>query len=610
MNSFDKDRLKQIPKKPGVYFFKDTSSHILYIGKAKELRTRVRSYFQKNRHQSAKNISMIKKIRDVDWIVVSSEVEALLTEANLIKKYQPFYNVNLRDDKSFPYIRITKEPYPRVFITRTIVKDGSRYFGPYTDVIYLRRTLKAIRAIFPIRSCDFFIDDDVIEKKKISLCLDYHIKKCEGPCEGMVSEQIYGEMISNVIKFLNGRTNDIENSITEKMNNASHDLRFEDAGVFRDQLTAIKDFRERQRKVSADFKDRDIFALATDEDYGIAVVVRIRNGRINSREKLSLRNLDSSEESIFETILTRFYLESDFIPNEIVLPKEPTNSDQLIAFLKQKRKGSVKFKYAERGEKAKELRLAYQNAKLLLGEWKLNRMKRKDFVPKMVEQLKEDLQLKSSPRKIEAFDISHLGGTNTVASMVSFFDGKPKKNEYRKYNIKTVEGIDDFASMREVVLRRYSRVKKEGLGFPDLILIDGGKGQLSMAVSALRELGLEYITVIGIAKRLEEVFVPGHSDPQNIPKSSSGLILLRRIRDEAHRFAITFQRTKRKKTSLKSVFDDIAGMGPSRVKKIMKDFNGIDEIASLDPKAIKEKSGIPISIAKEVVRIAKKTNLA
>ena len=610
MNSFDKDRLKQIPKKPGVYFFKDTSSHILYIGKAKELRTRVRSYFQKNRHQSAKNISMIKKIRDVDWIVVSSEVEALLTEANLIKKYQPFYNVNLRDDKSFPYIRITKEPYPRVFITRTIVKDGSRYFGPYTDVIYLRRTLKAIRAIFPIRSCDFFIDDDVIEKKKISLCLDYHIKKCEGPCEGMVSEQIYGEMISNVIKFLNGRTNDIENSITEKMNNASHDLRFEDAGVFRDQLTAIKDFRERQRKVSADFKDRDIFALATDEDYGIAVVVRIRNGRINSREKLSLRNLDSSEESIFETILTRFYLESDFIPNEIVLPKEPTNSDQLIAFLKQKRKGSVKFKYAERGEKAKELRLAYQNAKLLLGEWKLNRMKRKDFVPKMVEQLKEDLQLKSSPRKIEAFDISHLGGTNTVASMVSFFDGKPKKNEYRKYNIKTVEGIDDFASMREVVLRRYSRVKKEGLGFPDLILIDGGKGQLSMAVSALRELGLEYITVIGIAKRLEEVFVPGHSDPQNIPKSSSGLILLRRIRDEAHRFAITFQRTKRKKTSLKSVFDDIAGMGPSRVKKIMKDFNGIDEIACLDPQAIKEKSGIPISIAKEVVRIAKKTNLA
>ena len=610
MNTFDKDRLKQIPKKPGVYFFKDTSSHILYIGKAKELRTRVRSYFQKNRHQSAKNISMIKKIRDVDWIVVSSEVEALLTEANLIKKYQPFYNVNLRDDKSFPYIRITKEPYPRVFITRTIVKDGSRYFGPYTDVIYLRRTLKAIRAIFPIRSCDFFIDDDVIEKKKISLCLDYHIKKCEGPCEGMVSEQIYGEMISNVIKFLNGRTNDIENSITEKMNNASHDLRFEDAGVFRDQLTAIKDFRERQRKVSADFKDRDIFALATDEDYGIAVVVRIRNGRINSREKLSLRNLDSSEESIFETILTRFYLESDFIPNEIVLPKEPTNSDQLIAFLKQKRKGSVKFKYAERGEKAKELRLAYQNAKLLLGEWKLNRMKRKDFVPKMVEQLKEDLQLKSSPRKIEAFDISHLGGTNTVASMVSFFDGKPKKNEYRKYNIKTVEGIDDFASIREVVLRRYSRVKKEGLGFPDLILIDGGKGQLSMAVSALRELGLEYITVIGIAKRLEEVFVPGHSDPQNIPKSSSGLILLRRIRDEAHRFAITFQRTKRKKTSLKSVFDDIAGMGPSRVKKIMKDFNGIDEIASLDPLAIKEKSGIPISIAKEVVRIAKKTNLA
>ena len=607
MSLFDKEKLKYIPNKPGVYFFKNEDLKIIYIGKAKDLRSRVRSYFQYSKHQSAKNISMIKKIKDIECIVVSSEVEALLTEANLIKKYQPFYNINLRDDKSFPYIRITKEPYPRVFITRTIIRDGSRYFGPYTDVIYLRRTLKAIRTIFPIRSCDFFIDDKIIEKKKISLCLDYHIKKCEGPCEGLVKESKYNEMITHVIKFLNGKTKEIEVSIKEKMKSASDDLRFEDAGIYRDQLNAISDFKEKQRKISADFKDRDVFALASEEDFAIAVVVRIRNGRINSREKLSLRNLEESKESLFETILMRFYLESDFIPNEISLPIKPKNEDQLKKFLSQKRKGPVRFNYAERGEKAKELRLAFQNAKLLLGEWKLNRIKRRDFVPKMVEQLKEDLQLKVSPRRIEAFDVSHLGGTNTVASMVCFIDGKPKKKKYRKYNIKTVTGIDDFASIREVVYRRYRRVKKEGLGFPDLILIDGGKGQLSMAVSALREIGLDDLPIIGIAKRLEEIFVPGNSDPQSVPKQSSGLILLRRIRDEAHRFAITFQKSKRLSSISKSVFDDISGIGPTRVKKLLTDYKGLDQIAKLKPKELNKRSGIPVVIAKKVIEMAKKS---
>ena len=435
MTSINKNQIKQIPTKPGVYFFKDVENEIIYIGKAKNLRNRVRSYFQKSKHQSAKNISLIKRISNVEWLVVRSEVEALLTEANLIKQHQPHYNVNLKDDKSFPYIRITKEPYPRVFITREVVRDGSKYFGPYTDVYHLRRSLKAVHKIFPVRSCDYFINDESIAAKKVSLCLDYHIKKCQGPCEGMVPESDYNEMIKQVIQFLQGRTKETEKYILNQMEKASSEMRFEDAGMYRDQLHAIGQFKERQRKVAADFEDRDVFAFAKEEDYAIAVIVRIRNGRITSREKISLRKLDELDAVTLETIITRFYLESDFIPKEISLPLEPDNQDQLNIWLKEKRNGAVQLSVPQRGEKAKEVRLAYQNAKLLLGEWMLNRKKRRELVPKMINQLQDDLQLKVPPRKIEAFDISHLGGTNTVASMVCFTDGKPKKSAYRKLSL-------------------------------------------------------------------------------------------------------------------------------------------------------------------------------
>jgi|TARA_Y100000310_G_scaffold2817_1_gene3729 excinuclease ABC subunit C len=605
MTLIKKSKIQQVPTKSGVYFFKDESGEIIYIGKAKNLRNRVRSYFQRSKHQSVKNISMIKRITDVEWLVLRTEVEALLTEANLIKQHQPHYNVSLRDDKSFPYIRITKEPYPRVFITRNIVRDGSKYFGPYTDVLHLRRSLKAVHKIFPVRSCDYIIDDAFIAAKKVSLCLDYHIKKCQGPCEGLVSEKDYNEMIKQVIQFLQGRTKETEVYIHEQMESASSEMRFEDAGMYRDQLHAIGRFKDRQRKVTADFEDRDVFALAKEEDYGIAVIVRIRNGRITSREKISLRNLDDSDSVMMETIITRFYLESDFIPKEISLPVEPENQDQLILWLKEKRNGAIHLFMPQKGEKAKEVRLAFQNAKLLLGEWMINRKKRRELVPKMVNQLQEDLQLKVPPRRIEAFDISHLGGTNTVASMVCFMDGKTRKSEYRKFKVKTVKSIDDYASMREIVHRRYKRVKEEGIGLPDLILIDGGKGQLSMAVSALRELGLDYLPIIGLAKRLEEVFVPGQSEAQSIHKQSPGLILLRRIRDEAHRFAITFQRSKRK-DSLTSIFNDIDGMGPKRIQKLLQAFDSTEIIANSDQTEISIKTGIPKKIAVEIIKTAKK----
>ena len=602
--TLDSRKIKQVPTKPGVYFFKDNSGDIIYIGKAKHLRNRVRSYFQKSKYQTPKNISMVKRINDIEWLVVGNEVEALLTEANLIKQHQPHYNVNLKDDKSFPYIRITKEPYPRVFITREIVRDGSKYFGPYTDVYHLRQSLKAVHKIFPVRSCDYFIDDDSISAKKVSVCLDYHIKKCQGPCEGKVSEKDYNAMIKQVVCFVQGRTKDTESYINDQMLKASNQMRYEDAGMYRNQIDAINNFNSRQRKVASDFEDRDVVALAKEEDFGIAVIVRIRNGRITSREKLSLRNLDD-DSKLMETILTRFYLETDFIPKEISVATKPNNLEQLIDWLKNKRNGSINLKVPERGEKAKELRLAYQNAKLLLGEWLINRKKRRELIPKMVNQLQEDLQLKVPPRRIEAFDISHLGGTNTVAAMVCFIDGKSKKTEYRKFKLKTVKGIDDFASMREIVYRRYKRVKKEGTGLPDLILIDGGKGQLSMAVSALRELGLDYLPIIGLAKKLEEVFVPGNSDPQSIHKQSSGLILLRRIRDEAHRFAINFQRQKRKDSISKSVFHDIPGMGDKRVNLLLKTYKNMRIIAALKPNEIHESLGISTKISKKIISTAK-----
>ena len=602
MRSFQ-DKLKNIPTKPGVYQFKNKDGDIIYIGKAKNLRNRVRSYFQKNKYQTPKNQSMIKRIANVEWIIVRSNVEALLTEANMIKEVQPKYNVDLKDDKSFPFIRITNEPYPQVLLTRKIEKDGSKYFGPYTDVKNLRYSLKALHKIFPVRSCSYYMDDQTVVAKKVKLCLDYHIKKCEGPCESIVSRDHYNAMIERVIKFLQGRTKETEDYVRKQMDIAAADLRYEDAAMYRDQYNAIRRFKERQRKVAADFDDRDIFALARKDDIGVMTVLRVRNGRIFGREKISLQNLDEDESAVFSSVISRFYMDTDFLPKEITVVTLPDGQDDLEEWLTEKKGSKVIIRQPQRGEKAKEVRLSYQNAKLLLGEWLINRKKRRELVPKMVNQLEEDLQLKAPPRRIEAFDISHLGGTNTVASMVCFVDGKARKSEYRKFKIKTVVGIDDFAAMREVVHRRYLRVKKEKGSLPDLILIDGGKGQLSMAVSALRELGLDYIPIIGLAKRLEEVFVPGISEPQSIHKQSPGLILLRRIRDEAHRFAITFQRSKRKDV-LSSIFDDIEGMGPKRVQKLLQSYDSTESIANTDLKDISEKTGIPEGIAKEVVKKA------
>jgi excinuclease ABC subunit C len=465
--------------------------------------------------------------------------------------------------------------------------------------------MKALNKVFSIRTCTYRLDDKMIQEKKVDLCLDYHIRKCEGPCAGLVSEEHYREMVQRIEIFLKGKTRDTETFIKDKMLLASQEQRFEDAGVFRDQLEAIQSFKDRQRKIAANFDDRDVFALARDDQLGIVTIIRIRSGRIFSREKISLQSMDDNDEKTLQTVITRFYMNSDFIPNEICLPFHPEDESELLELLRQQRNGPIHFHYPQRGEKAKEIRITHQNAKLLLGEWIIRRKKRKELVPKTLNQLQEDLNLKSPPRRIEAFDISHLDGTNTVASMVCFIDGKPRKSEYRKFNVKTVEGIDDFASMREIVFRRYDRVKHEEKPLPDLVLIDGGKGQLSMALSALRSLGLDYLPVIGLAKRLEEVFVPGHSEAQTIHKQSPGLILLRRIRDEAHRFAITFQRQKRGKSVKSSLFDSIPGMGKKRLETLLTSFESVPILANVSPEQIQGETGIPMKICESIHKMAK-----
>ena len=598
-------QLKSIPTLSGVYQFKNKDNKIIYIGKAKNLKNRVRSYFQNQKNKSSKTVSMMKNAYDLDWIVVENEVEALLTEANLIKKYRPKYNVLMKDDKSYPYIRITNEPFPQVLLTRKIKKDGSKYYGPFTDSRRLRSILKVMHKVFPIRSCSYFFDDKIIREKKISLCLDYHIKRCEGPCEGLVSEKNYNKMIKHVISFMNGNTKKIEQYIESKMLSASNSMQYEDAARYRDQLNSIKGFSSKKSQFRSAYDDRDIFALASSDNIGIMVIIRIRNGFIYSREKISLQNLFSPDADTFKTVITRFYLNSDLIPPLISLPEKPTNDKNLLRLLTKERGAKVRFEYPKIGEKSKELSITKKNAELLLNEWVIKRKKYQENVPNVLSQLQNDLNLEVPPKKIEGFDVSHLGGTNTVASMVSFVNGKPRKNNYRKFNIKSVSKIDDFASIREVVFRRYNRVKKENASFPDLILIDGGKGQLNMATSALRDLGLDYIPVIGLAKRLEEVFIPGNPDAQIIHKNSSGLVLLKRIRDEAHRFAISFQKNKRNKTMLKSPFLDIDGVGQKTIKKLFVEFVDIKDISIQSPDIVSKKINLSKKLSEKIIKVSK-----
>lgn len=581
------EKLDHLPTQPGVYQFKNASGEVLYVGKAVNLRNRVRQYFQKSYRPDPRREAMISKIRDVELIVTDSEVEALILETTLIKKLKPRYNIDLKDDKSFPYIVVTNEPYPRVFATRRLIRDGSKYFGPYTDVKNMHASLKLIREIYKVRSCNYHIDEETIRKKSIKICFDFHIKKCEGPCEGLVTRERYQEMIGDVTHILRGKTAALVQSLEVRMKQASEEFRYEDAARFRDEIRHLEVYNNRQKVVDAELVDRDLFALAADGNDACGVIFKVREGKINGRQHYYMTGvLGKSEPEILQQFLDGYYLESADIPSEVFLPAEIENATTVEQWLGERKGESVRLVVPRIGEKAKLIAMCRNNAVLLLEMLKLQKEKRREAVPPSVEALQRDLRLNVLPRRIECFDISNIQGTDSVASMVVFVNGKPRKSEYRKFKIRTVEGSDDFASMREVVERRYRRQLEEKNDLPELIVIDGGKGQLSSAVASLHRLGLytesagkeNKLSVIGLAKRLEEVYVPESGEPQSIPRSSPGLKLLQQVRNEAHRFAVTYHRTLRRKRTLQTELDLIKGVGKKRAKELLEIFGSVQGI--------------------------------
>lgn len=579
MESILKDKLENLPSLPGIYQFKNDKGKVIYVGKAKNLKNRVRSYFQ-NRIENAKTNALVSKISDIELIVTDSEIEALVLENNLIKELKPRYNINLKDDKSFPYIVVTNEPFPQIYATRNVVKDGSRYFGPYTEVKQMKSSLRLINKIFKIRSCKYDITQENIEKKKFKVCLDYHIKKCEGPCEGLVSQAHYNNMVNQVIKVLRGKTDELIEELKKEMNEASANLEFEKAADIRDRIEQLSLYSSKQKIISNDFEDRDVISAAYEGKDVSATILNIRAGKLVGKRQLTLTTEENEvEQKIYSAIIKFYYNEFVEVPKEILVDVEPDESESLLEWLNTKSLKKCRFVIPQKQSEAKSLLLmCKQNAQLHLKEIQLQKMKKEGNVPYALSALQRDLRLKKLPRRIECFDNSNLQGSDAVASMVVFVDGKPKKSLYRKFIIKTVEGPDDFASMREIIHRRYSRLIDENEPLPDLIMVDGGKGQLSSAIESLDELNIKDYEIIGLAKRLEEVFLPDESDPQSIPKTSSSLKLLQHLRDEAHRFAITFHRERRSKRTFATELTDIKGIGEKVAKKLLTEFKSLDEI--------------------------------
>ena len=571
-----KEKLDNLPRLPGVYQFKNAEGKVIYVGKAKILRNRVRSYFQKGHNHDPKTRVMVSKIADLDVIVTDTEMEALILESTLIKKLKPRYNIDLRDDKSYPYIVVTNEPFPKVYVTRKIKQDGSRYFGPYTDVKTMRFALKSVRDIFQIRSCRLPLTEENIARKKWKVCLDYHIKKCGGPCEEIVSREEYNEMISQVEKLLKGKIHDLIRRLAEEMTTYSERLEFEKAAESKKKIDAIRVYTEKQKMVSLELIERDIIAAVSEGDDGCGVIFKVRDGKLIGKQHFYLSNVaDRSESEMVQTIIERYYIKADYIPSEIYLSAEPVESDFVENVLKLKSGSGVNIVVPTEGENLKLIKMCRANAKFMLDELKIQKEKSKETVPHTLQALQRDLHLPAAPRRIECFDNSNIQGSDPVASMVVFVDGKPRKGDYRKFKIRTVVGPDDFASMEEVIERRYSRVMREGGQLPDLVVVDGGKGQLSSAVETLRRIGLENQPIIGLAKRLEEVFVPGESESILLPRTSSSLKLLQQVRDEAHRFAITFHRLIRERRVISSVLTDIDGVGVTKAKKLLQKFGSV-----------------------------------
>lgn len=590
----DRKRLSQIPDHPGVYLMKDTDGRVIYVGKANSLKKRVRSYFGR-RHESPRTRALVERIEEIDTILVDSEVEALILELNLIKEHRPRYNIRLKDDKRYPFIRITiDEKYPRVLSTRHVENDGTLYFGPYTDGRAMHRVLQLIRRVFPLRSCSHTLPS----RRGVRVCLDYQIGKCLGPCEERISVEEYGRMVNRVVLLLKGKNEALVKDLKREMRDASVAKLYEKAALLRDQIASIQRLTERQRITSTDSSDRDVIALSTGDGEEVVVLLRVREGKMNGRDVFFLKS--GAEEDPFGSFLKRIYSGNASVPDEILCDRAPCDREAIRDWLSARKGRSVRLHVPVRGEKRKLVSLASANAEHERKAALLRKLARKDRSTTALRRLKRELGLAVLPRRIECFDVSNLGDRDLVGSSVSFLDGLPDKERYRRYRIRTVTGIDDFASMGEIVGRRFRRLLSDGESLPDLVVVDGGKGQISSAMAALRGQGVEDVPVIGLAKQREEIFRPGMRDPIELGEGPARH-LLQRIRDEAHRFAVTYQRKRRKKRATRSALDSIPGLGRERKEHLLKEFRSVQGIRRAGIDGVRRVNGIGPVLAARIV---------
>ena len=584
-----KNALAVLPDKPGVYLMHDAEGKVIYVGKAVVLKNRVRSYFRNLASHTPKVKAMVAKIAEIETIVTSSEVEALILECNLIKKYRSRYNISLKDDKTYPYLKVTlQEDFPRLYMTRRLLRDGSKYYGPYADAGAMHATVKLLRSMFPLRTCRKMNPDRP--------CLNYHIKRCLAPCAGYVSKEEYGQMIKSVCMVLDGRTTELERDLKQRMQAAAEDYAFEEAARLRDQLQAVERLNESQKAVTNNGGDMDIIGFAQDMTGNCLQIFFVRKGKLIGRDNFFLQDGGEEQQEVLTAFIKQYYNDATFIPREIVLPQLPEVEEQQLieAWLSGKAERKVELLTPQRGVKRELLQLANDNALKLLQE----RLRKGSLSLKNDEQAAEELQqalgLAHSLERMDCFDISHTQGSETVASMVVFRNGSISKKDYRKYKIVSAEGKpDDFKSMQEVVYRRY----KDYEDLPNLVVIDGGKGQLSSALEVIRGLGLADLPVVGLAKREEEIFIPHQSTSILLDRDSAALHLIQRIRDEAHRFAITFHRKLRGKRNLVSVLDHVEGIGPKRRQALWKAFKTLEAMKAASVEELAAVEGMNTAVA-------------
>lgn len=608
------ERLKATPAKPGVYLMRSESSEVLYVGKAASLRSRVSSYFAPSANLPRKIAKMVGRVADYEYIVTESEQEALILECNLIKEHQPPYNARLKDDKSYPFIKINMaEDFPQVYITRRVSKDGSRYFGPFANAGSVRRTLNLLKKLFPYRSCTKTItgDDD-------RPCLDFHIHRCVGPCIGAVDKQEYAEVIDQVVLFLEGKTNKVVGSIKKRMLDAAESLEFERAAALRDQLLAIEKVNEGQKVLHLTSENLDVIAASPGIREAWVEVFFIRQGKLIGRDNFLMTGTQDDEPpKILTAFVKQFYDATPYVPPKILVQHPIEEADAVETWLREKRNGSVRVYAPQRGEKRRLVAMVAENAEQGFEQLRLKQMSDSAATDAAMSELQEALSLPYPPRRIECYDISNIQGSNAVGSMVVFEDGKPRKAHYRRFQIKSVEGVDDYSMMREMLTRRFKRLsqtkraasanaakpdaKSASWGIqPDLVLIDGGKGHLGAALQVFLELGINDIPLASLAKENEELFTPQMSEGVMLPRNSQGLYLVQRARDEAHRFAVTFHRERRSKKSVSSALDLVPGIGPKRRRMLIRRFGSVRGISGASVEEVASVPGMTLTLARKV----------